>query len=158
MKTAVIGSGGWGTAIAILLAENGHNVYLWSWQQAETDRLNRDRENKEFLPGRPLHDAIVCSHDMGECVDGAELIVTAVPSPATRTTARTSNNTKCKQHIQKRSIHNYLSIKNLLQERYDIVGCITTLIPAWHNRSCDICSDKCDINLVTLIVILNGMR
>lgn len=88
MKTAVIGSGGWGTAIAILLAENGHNVYLWSWQQAETDRLNRDRENKEFLPGRPLHDAIVCSHDMGECVDGAELIVTAVPSPATRTTAK----------------------------------------------------------------------
>ena len=88
MKTAVIGSGGWGTAIAILLAENGHNVYLWSWQQAETDRLNRDRENKEFLPGIKLSENITCSHDMKECINGAEVVVTAVPSPATRTTAK----------------------------------------------------------------------
>lgn len=88
MKIAVIGSGGWGTAIAILLAENGNDVYLWSWQQAETDRLDSDRENKEFLPGVPLNERIVCSHDMGECVLDAELIVTAVPSPATRTTAK----------------------------------------------------------------------
>ena len=33
MKIAVIGSGGWGTAIAILLSSRGHNVYLWSWIQ-----------------------------------------------------------------------------------------------------------------------------
>lgn len=50
MKIAVIGSGGWGTAIAILLSSRGHNVYLWSWIQEETDRLKKDRENKEFLP------------------------------------------------------------------------------------------------------------
>ena len=44
MKIAVIGSGGWGTAIAILLSSRGHNVYLWSWIQEETDRLKKDRE------------------------------------------------------------------------------------------------------------------
>ena len=49
MKIAVIGSGGWGTAIAILLSSRGHNVYLWSWIQEETDRLKKDRENKEFI-------------------------------------------------------------------------------------------------------------
>ena len=48
MKIAVIGSGGWGTAIAILLSSRGHNVYLWSWIQEETDRLKKDRENKEL--------------------------------------------------------------------------------------------------------------
>lgn len=88
MKLAVIGSGGWGTAIALLLASKGNSVYLWSWIQEETDRLNRDRENKEFLPGVKFPDNIICSHDMGECVKDAEVVVTAVPSPATRTTAK----------------------------------------------------------------------
>ena len=88
MKTAVIGSGGWGTAIALLLASKGNAVYLWSWQQAETDRLNSDRENKEFLPGVKFPQNIYCTHDMKECVEGAEVVVTAAPSPATRTTAR----------------------------------------------------------------------
>ncbi|MBR5270833.1 MAG: NAD(P)H-dependent glycerol-3-phosphate dehydrogenase [Clostridia bacterium] len=88
MKTAVIGSGGWGTAIALLLASKGNDVYLWSWQQAETDRLNSDRENKEFLPGIKFPQNIYCTHDMKECVEGAEVVVTAAPSPATRTTAK----------------------------------------------------------------------
>lgn len=88
MKIAVIGSGSWGTAIAVLLANKGNDVYMWSWQQAETDRLNRDRENKEFLPGIKLSENITCSHDMKECINGAEVVVTAVPSPATRTTAK----------------------------------------------------------------------
>ena len=88
MKVAVIGSGSWGTAVAMLLANNGHEVWLWSWIQEETDRLNRDRENKEFLPGVKLHDNIHCSHDTEECVKDAELIVTAAPSPATRATAK----------------------------------------------------------------------
>lgn len=88
MKVAVIGSGGWGTAISILLAEKGNEVYLWSWIQEETDRLNKDRENREFLPGVKLPDNIVCTHDMKSCIDGAEVIVTASPSPATRTTAK----------------------------------------------------------------------
>lgn len=88
MKIGVIGSGGWGTAIAVLLAGKGNDVYLWSWIQDETDRLNKDRENKEFLPGVKLLDNIICTHDMGMCIDGAEVVVTAAPSPATRTTAK----------------------------------------------------------------------
>lgn len=88
MKIAVIGSGGWGTAVSILLAKKRNDVYLWSWIQEETDRLRKDRENKEFLPGVTFPDNIYCTHDMGECTDGAELIITAAPSPATRTTAK----------------------------------------------------------------------
>ena len=72
----------------MLLANKGNSVYLWSWIQEETDRLNRDRENKEFLPGIKFSDNIICTHDMGECIDGAEVIVTAAPSPATRVTAK----------------------------------------------------------------------
>ncbi|MGN0183365.1 MAG: NAD(P)H-dependent glycerol-3-phosphate dehydrogenase [Candidatus Ornithomonoglobus sp.] len=88
MKIAVIGSGGWGTAVAMLLAGKGNDVYLWSWIQEETDRLNADRENKEFLPDVKLLDNIICTHDMQSCIEGAEVIVTAAPSPATRVTAK----------------------------------------------------------------------
>lgn len=88
MKIAVIGSGSWGSAISVLLAEKDNDVYLWSWIQEETDRLNRDRENKEFLPGISFPDNITCTHDMKECIENAEVIVTAAPSPATRTTAK----------------------------------------------------------------------
>lgn len=88
MKVAVIGSGSWGTAVAVLLAKKGYDVYLWSWIQEETNRLNRDRENKEFLSGVKLPDNIICTHDMSECTEGADLIIAAAPSPATRTTAK----------------------------------------------------------------------
>ena len=88
MKISIIGSGGWGTAVALLLAGKGYDVFLWSWIQEETDRLNLDRENKEFLPGVKFPDNITCTHDMAECVYNADLIITAAPSPATRTTAK----------------------------------------------------------------------
>ena len=96
MKIAVIGSGSWGTAVCVMLAKKGYDLFLWSWQQEETDRLNRDRENKEFLPGIAFPENITCSHDMGKCVDGAEVIICAAPSPATRTTAR-----QLSKHVQK---------------------------------------------------------
>ncbi len=88
MKIAVIGSGSWGCAASILLATKGYDVYLWSWQQEETDRLAKDRENTLVLPGKKFPDNITCSHDMELCVKDADLIVTVAPSPATRTTAK----------------------------------------------------------------------
>lgn len=88
MKIAVIGSGSWGTAMALHMAGSGNQVYMWSWIQEETDRLNRDRENKEFLPGISFPDNVICTHNMQECIEGAEVVITAVPSPATRTTAK----------------------------------------------------------------------
>ncbi len=88
MKIAIIGSGSWGTANAVMLAKRGFDIYLWSWIQEETDRLNRDRENKEFLPDIKFPDNITCTHDMALCTKDADLIITAAPSPATRTTAK----------------------------------------------------------------------
>lgn len=88
MKIAVIGSGSWGTSVALMLAKKNYNIFLWSWIQEETDRLNHDRENKEFLPGIKFPENIVCTHDMQECTKGADIVICAAPSPATRTTAK----------------------------------------------------------------------
>ncbi len=88
MKVAVIGSGSWGSAIASLLAGKGYNVWLWSWQEAESKRLAKDKENKEFLPGVALDKNITFSHIAKDCVENADLIVTASPSHAMRSTAK----------------------------------------------------------------------
>ena len=78
-KIAVVGSGGWGTALAILLADKGYEVKLWSYFKEEAEELARTRENK-FLPGIKLPDAIECSNDLGYVMDGCRYIVSAAPS------------------------------------------------------------------------------
>ncbi len=89
MNISVIGSGGWGTAIALLLSSNGHKVCLWSYLKEESERLKADRENKEFLPGVPFGDAdFIFTSDIEEAAAFGEIIVSAVPSKAVRTTAR----------------------------------------------------------------------
>lgn len=88
MKISVIGSGGWGTALALLLNRNGHRVCLWSYLPEECKRLKNNRENKEFLPGVPFGDAeLRFTCDLDEAADFGEMIVSAVPSAAVAVTA-----------------------------------------------------------------------
>lgn len=87
MKIAVIGSGGWGTALAVMLGKIGHEVILWSFDDKEYERLRNDRENREFLPGVLFPEQLRCTNDLSVAKD-AEMIIMAVPSFAVRTTAR----------------------------------------------------------------------
>ena len=64
MKIAVLGSGGWGTALAMLLAENGHTVTLWSYLEEESRRLQQTRENP-LLPGVTLPESLSYTWDGG---------------------------------------------------------------------------------------------
>ena len=86
-KINIIGSGGWGTANAILLANSGHDVLLWSYLKEESDNLARYRENKPFLPNVIIPDNVSFTSDISVC-GSAELIVIAAPSHAVRATAR----------------------------------------------------------------------
>lgn len=76
----VIGSGSWGTALAIMLGNNGHSVKIWARSAETVDALNQDRENKKYLPHIKLPDAVVATHDRLEAVKDAEIIILAVPS------------------------------------------------------------------------------
>ncbi len=86
-KISVIGSGGWGTAVAVMLAKNGHDVILWSYLQEESVALAEKKENIPFLPGIVIPDNVTFTASLADCVD-AELMITAVPSHAMRTTAK----------------------------------------------------------------------
>ncbi len=86
-KVSVIGSGSWGTAVAVMLAENGHNVVLWSFFKEESESLRANKENIPFLPGVKIPDNVRFEYEIKNCVD-ADLIITASPSHAIRSTAK----------------------------------------------------------------------
>lgn len=91
VKISVIGSGGWGTAAALLLCRNGHSVCLWSYLDEERARLERDRENKEFLPGVPFGDAdITFTSEIDFAAQYGEVLVSVVPSKAVRARQKSS--------------------------------------------------------------------
>ena len=86
MKAVVMGSGGWGTALSLVLCDNGHDVTLWSHDPAKAERMSADRENP-LLKGVTLPPALKITGDLA-CLEGAELVVSAPPSFAVRETGR----------------------------------------------------------------------
>lgn len=85
MKITVVGSGAWGTALALLLLENGNDVTLWSYHQEESNRM-RDTHENPMLKGVPLPEELKLTTDLSS-VKGCGLVVLATPSFAVRATA-----------------------------------------------------------------------
>ena len=86
MKVSVIGSGGWGTALALVLLENGNDVTMWSYTQEEYEVLAENRENP-MLKGVPLPEELNLTTDLN-CVKDCKVVVLSTPSFAVRSTAR----------------------------------------------------------------------
>lgn len=87
-KVAVLGAGAWGTALAKLLADKGDPVSLWSRRRDLSDAIGAAGENTRYLPGATLPKTLTATHDLGEALDGARMVVFVVPSHATREVAR----------------------------------------------------------------------
>jgi glycerol-3-phosphate dehydrogenase (NAD(P)+) len=84
---AVLGAGAWGTAIALVLAQNPqHRVALWSARPENAGSLRQRRENVRLLPGVPIPDEICLTADIAEAVQSAELLITAIPTVHLRPT------------------------------------------------------------------------
>ncbi len=80
----VLGAGSWGTALAILLARNGHPTRLWGNEPAEIARLQAERSNTQYLPGIPFPDPLTAHAELASALDGCRDILLAVPSHAFR--------------------------------------------------------------------------
>ena len=85
-KIGVIGAGSWGTALAILLNENGNDVTLWSHRETEAEHMRQSRECSK-LPGIKIPEAVEITSDLKQAVSGKKVLVMVVPSRCMRETA-----------------------------------------------------------------------
>jgi len=88
MRISIIGAGGWGTAIAKLLSENGHDVLLWIREMELFQEVIRYRTNSIYLPGVQIPDAVKPITDISEALCNTELVILAVPSNYMRSIVR----------------------------------------------------------------------
>ncbi|CAN5299760.1 NAD(P)H-dependent glycerol-3-phosphate dehydrogenase [soil metagenome] len=83
-RVAVIGAGSWGTALADLLAKNGADTVLWSYEPEVAEGISREHRNPRYLVEVPLHPSLRATADLGEALDGAGVAVSVSPSHAVR--------------------------------------------------------------------------
>ncbi len=87
-QAAVVGAGAWGTAIADLLARNGHSVTVWAYEPDVAASITRDHENRRFLKGARLSPQVRATTDLDEALGGASLVCLATPSQVLRSIVR----------------------------------------------------------------------
>lgn len=87
-KIGVIGAGSWGTALAILLYENGNEVTLWSHRETGALQIRRARENAAKLPGIKIPEQICVTSELAKAVEGSSVLVLVTPSNCVRGTAQ----------------------------------------------------------------------
>ncbi|WP_108671115.1 NAD(P)H-dependent glycerol-3-phosphate dehydrogenase [Peribacillus acanthi] len=83
-KVAVIGAGSWGTALAMVLADNGHDVRLWGHNASQIEEINTYHTNKKYLPEIELPSSIIGYDSLEKALDGVEHVILAVPTKAIR--------------------------------------------------------------------------
>jgi len=83
-KIVVMGAGSWGTALAILLAEKGNEVTLWEYQNEKAVTVEKERENKVFLPGAKFPETLHVTSEMEGLLEGAKYVIFSVPSQVLR--------------------------------------------------------------------------
>ncbi len=86
LAIGVVGAGSWGTALSLLLADQGHQVDLWVYEKDLCDVMSRERENRVYLPGFELPDAIHPFPALKEVVAGKKIILVVVPTHVLRST------------------------------------------------------------------------
>ncbi len=83
-KVAVFGSGSWGTAFSLVLADAGNDVMMWARREEVSAQINESHENADYLPGVVLPETVSATHDPEEALAAASIVVLAVPSQSLR--------------------------------------------------------------------------
>ncbi|WLD91838.1 NAD(P)H-dependent glycerol-3-phosphate dehydrogenase [Alkalihalobacillus sp. AL-G] len=135
-RVAVIGAGSWGTALAMVLADNGHDVRLWARRPEQVDEINKEHTNKRYLPEIQLPQNIIATTDLEEVIAKTDTIVLVTPTKAMR------------EILQ--------SLKVLLKSPVTIVHASKGIEPDTLLRVSEVIGDEIPEQLRKDIVVLSG--
>ncbi|WP_338451786.1 NAD(P)H-dependent glycerol-3-phosphate dehydrogenase [Niallia oryzisoli] len=135
-KVAVIGAGSWGTALAMVLADNGHEVRLWGHKPNQIEEINTLHTNKKYLPEVVLQDSIVGYFSLKEVLFGIKIMVLAVPTKAVREVLR--------------------NIREIRSEPLTIVHVSKGIEPDTLLRISEMIEEEMPQHLIKHIVVLSG--
>jgi glycerol-3-phosphate dehydrogenase (NAD(P)+) len=135
-NVAVLGAGSWGTALAIVLADNGHNVSLWGRRKDQVDEINNDHKNEKYLPGVVLPENIKATTELNECVKEADTIVLVTPTKAMREVLG--------------------QLKNELSSPVTIVHASKGIEPGTYKRISEIIEEELPESVLDSVVVLSG--
>ncbi|MFG6494380.1 NAD(P)H-dependent glycerol-3-phosphate dehydrogenase [Fictibacillus sp. UD] len=135
-NVAVLGAGSWGTALAIVLADNGHDVRLWGRREEQVVEINKEHRNEKYLPGVELPENIKATTQLEECVKDADTIVLVTPTKAMR------------------DVLNLL--KNNLASPVTIVHASKGIEPGTYKRISEIIEEELPESVLESVVVLSG--
>lgn len=135
-KIAVLGPGSWGTALAQVLAENGHEVTIWGHTPAQIDEINTYHTNRHYLPDIKIPESIQGKKTLKEAVSGADAILFVVPTKAIRSIAH--------------------ELATCLDTKPYIIHASKGLEQGTHKRISEVLAEELPASLRKEIVVLSG--
>ncbi|SDY86594.1 glycerol-3-phosphate dehydrogenase (NAD(P)+) [Evansella caseinilytica] len=135
-KIAVLGSGSWGTALSIVLADNKHQVHLWGREKEQVDDINLNHENSRYLPGVKLPQSIKADTDLTEVLTGVDTVVVVVPTSAIREVLK--------------------KVKQILTSPVLFIHACKGIEPGTYLRVSEVIEDEIPVSLRSGVVVLSG--
>ncbi|PEJ53759.1 MULTISPECIES: NAD(P)H-dependent glycerol-3-phosphate dehydrogenase [unclassified Bacillus (in: firmicutes)] len=135
-KISVLGAGSWGTALAMVLSDNGHSVTLWGNNANQINEINDDHTNKKYLPEIELPQSLKATVNLNEAINGAKYILLVVPTKAIREVCQKLNNE--------------------LTEEVTIIHASKGIEPDTSKRVSEMISEEINPKLLKSVVVLSG--
>lgn len=135
-KVVVLGAGSWGTALSIVLAENGHHCLLWSHREDQANEINHQHSNEKYLPDTVLPSSLKATSSLKEAATHGKTIVMAVPTKGIREVCR--------------------NLKEWIQEPILFVHVSKGIEPDSLKRISEVMREEIPSHLIEEIVVLSG--
>lgn len=135
-SVAVLGAGSWGTALSIVLADNKHDVRLWSHRSDQAEEINSTHKNEKYLKDVTIPSALTAYSDLEKAVDGVSAVVLVVPTKAIRSV--------CEQ------------LKDVLTDKVTLIHATKGIDPDSLKRVSEMINEELPDHLYHDVVVLSG--
>lgn len=154
-KIAVLGAGSWGSILASVLDENGHDVRLWSYNPKQVEELNTQHTNSRYIKDFTFSSSLVAYADLATAIDGVDAILFVVPTKAVRSVAHQVGALLAEKQLQPEIIHaskgieqkTYKRISQILEEEIPAANLKAVTVLSGPSHAEDVA--RHDLTLIT---------